>query len=56
VNGLARLTPLVHGYGPPDDFRRRLELVAGCASVDGLWINRYGYLGEPKLDAIRDVC
>ena len=55
VNGQCRLTPLVHGYGPPDDFRRRLELVAGCESVDGLWINRYGYLGEPKLEAIRAV-
>lgn len=56
VDGKAKLTPLVHGYGPPDDFRRRLELVAGCDAIDGLWINRYGYLGEPKLDAIRDVC
>lgn len=56
VNGQARLTPLVHGYGPPDDFRRRLELVASCDAIDGLWINRYGYLGQPKLDAIRDVC
>ena len=56
VGDYAKLTPLVHGYGPPEDFRRRLELVAGCQAIDGLWINRYGYLGEEKLDAIRDVC
>ncbi len=48
------LTPLVHGYGPPDDFRRRLQLVAD-SPADGVWINRYGYLGDPKLDAIAEV-
>lgn len=56
VSGNAKLIPLVHGYGPPEDFRRRLALVAESKAVDGLWINRYGYLGEEKLDAIRDVC
>jgi len=54
LTGDADLTPLVHGYGPPDDFRRRLQLVAD-SDVDGIWINRYGYLGEAKLDAIADV-
>ena len=52
--GQAIVTPLVHGYGPPDDFRRRLQLVAD-SKADGVWINRYGYLGEEKLDAIADV-
>ena len=52
--GQAIVTPLVHGYGPPDDFRRRLQLVAD-SDADGVWINRYGYLGEEKLDAIADV-
>ncbi len=45
------ITPLVHGYGPTSDFARRLALVAE-SSVDGLWINRYGYLGDDKLDLI----
>jgi len=45
------ITPLVHGYGPTDDFARRLQLVAE-SSVDGIWINRYGYLGDDKLDII----
>jgi hypothetical protein len=53
VAGKAAVTPLVHGYGPVDDFRRRLRLVARSAA-DGVWINRYGYLSDEKLDAIRD--
>ena len=46
--------PLVHGYGPLDDFRRRLQLVAD-SRADGVWINRYGYLSDAKLDVIRQV-
>jgi hypothetical protein len=45
---------LVHGYGPLDDFRRRLQLVAD-SPVDGVWINRYGYLSDEKLDAIGEI-
>ena len=45
------VTPLVHGYGPPNDFARRLAIVAE-SSADGIWINRYGYLGEDKLKII----
>ena len=45
------VTPLVHGYGPTDDFSRRLQLVADSAA-DGVWINRYGYLGDDKIEAI----
>jgi len=51
VGGKTAVTPLVHGYGPVDDFRRRLKLVAE-SPVDGVWINRYGYLSDEKLDAI----
>ncbi len=49
-DGMA-ITPLVHGYGPLDDFARRLQLVADSAA-DGVWINRYGYLGDDKIEAI----
>jgi len=48
------LIPLVHGYGPADDFRRRLELVAE-SPADGVWINRYGYLSDEKLDTIASL-
>ena len=51
ANGRCDVTPLVHGYGPPNDFRRRLQIVAD-SDADGVWINRYGYLGEEKLNAI----
>ena len=55
VGEAAQVTPLVHGYGPLDDFHRRLKLVGQSDSVAGVWINRYGYLGDDKLKAIRQV-
>jgi hypothetical protein len=54
VNGRTQIYALVHGYGPLDDFRRRLQLVAD-SPADGVWINRYGYLSDAKLDAIREI-
>ena len=45
---------LAHGYGPLDDFRRRLR-VAHEASPHGLWINRYAYLTDRKLETIGEV-
>jgi hypothetical protein len=48
------ITPLVHGYGPADDFARRLKLVAE-SEADGVWINRYGYLGDEKIAAIAEI-
>ena len=50
----ATLVPLVHGYGPLADVRRRLLLVMDSAA-DGVWINRYGYLSDEKLAAIREL-
>jgi hypothetical protein len=51
--GLA-ITPLVHGYGPDEDFARRLQLVVD-SEADGVWINRYGYLGDAKIEAIGQI-
>ncbi len=45
---------LAHGYGPLEDFRRRL-IVARDAGEYGYWVNRYGYLDDRKLDVIREV-
>lgn len=45
---------LVHGYGPVADFKQRLK-VAWEASNGRIWINRYGYLTDEKLDAIGEV-
>lgn len=45
---------LAHGYGPLDDFRRRLE-VARDVGIHGYWVNRYAYLSDDKLEVIRDV-
>jgi hypothetical protein len=45
---------LAHGYGPVEDFRRRL-VVAKEAGKHGYWVNRYGYLNDRKLEVIREV-
>ncbi len=42
---------LAHGYGPLEDFQRRIK-IAHQASPHGFWVNRYGYLTDEKLDAI----
>ena len=45
---------LAHGYGPAEDFRRRLT-AAHHAGAHGFWVNRYGYLSDEKLSIIREV-
>lgn len=51
ADGRMKVTPLMHGYGPLDDFVRRFKVVAD-SPADGVWINRYGYLSDEKLDAV----
>jgi hypothetical protein len=51
VAGRGRVLPSVHGYGPLDDFVGRLR-IAWEAATEGIWINRYAYLGSKKLAAI----
>jgi hypothetical protein len=40
-----------HGYGPPDDVAARMA-IAWQASSRRMWVNRYGYLSDQKLDAL----
>jgi len=54
VAGATLVTPIVHGYGPEDDFARRFAVAAESAA-DGAWVNRYGYLSDGKLAAIREL-
>lgn len=57
AQGAAGETPvfaLAHGYGPPEDFRRRLA-ASHHAGMHGFWINRYGYLSDEKLSMVREV-
>lgn len=46
---------LAHGYGPVEDFRKRMG-IAWRASAGRVWVNRYGYLSDAKLSAIGEVC
>jgi hypothetical protein len=49
--GMTPVYALAHGYGPAGDFRRRLA-AAWEASPAGVWVNRYGYLSDEKLQII----
>ena len=54
AGGACAITPIVHGYGPPADFNRRFR-VAVESPTDGVWINRYGYLSDQKLEAVSEI-
>jgi len=54
VQDRTQITALMHGYGPTKDFARRFQIVAD-SDAHGVWINRYGYLGDDKLESIRDI-
>jgi hypothetical protein len=45
------VSAMAHGYGPEWDFRLRYA-AAWRASGGHVWVNRYGYLADAKLDAI----
>jgi hypothetical protein len=54
VAGETPVYALAHGYGPVEDFRTRLR-IAYTASNSRVWINRYAYLSDEKLSAIKQV-
>lgn len=55
TGGEVPVMALAHGYGPPADFAARLR-AAWSASAGRVWINRYGYLSDEKLDLVRRTC
>ena len=54
AGGPAPVRALVHGYGPTDDFRARLAAVFDTSGRQ-VWVNRYGYLSDAKLNALGEV-
>ncbi len=52
--GGAPIAAFAHAYGPLEDVIRRLR-VAWEASDGHVWINRYGYLSDEKLAALKAV-
>ena len=48
------VTALAHGYGPLADVGTRLE-AAWHASGGRIWMNRYCYLTNEKLDQIKEI-
>lgn len=55
AGGLTPINALAHGYGPPADFEARLK-TAWDSSAGRVWINRYGYLSDEKMDRVRRTC
>jgi hypothetical protein len=53
ANGMPIL-PSVHAYGPLDDVERRWR-VAWETGESGMWVNRYGYLSDEKLQLLGRV-
>ena len=52
--GAVPVHAFAHGYGPLEDVRARAAL-ASRAAGGRVWINRYGYLSDAKLVAVREV-
>lgn len=50
--GQAPILPVVHAYRPPDELAGLLEAVRPFTE-HGLWIRRYGFLSDEKLDILR---
>lgn len=48
----SRLEAYIHSYRPLDEFERLLE-ATDAGGTDGMWIQRYGYLSDDKLDVLR---
>jgi len=46
--------PITHAYGPVDDFKKRAATVL-AVSQKRLWVNRYAYLSDEKLDALAEL-
>ena len=46
--------PIAHAYGPVDDFQKRAASVL-AVSKNRLWINRYAYMSDEKLEALAQV-
>ena len=51
AGGRATIVPSAHAYGPTDDVLARVAL-ALRAGGGTAWINRYGYLGDAKIDGL----
>ncbi|MCB2011292.1 MAG: hypothetical protein KDF64_11970 [Geminicoccaceae bacterium] len=47
----APIMPAAHSYGPTEDVAARID-TAFRAGGNAVWVNRYGYLGNDKLDAL----
>lgn len=51
VDGQARVEGYVHSYQPAETFGELVHAIEDT-DVDGMWIQRYGYLSEEKLDIL----
>ncbi|MBT6767855.1 MAG: hypothetical protein HOA81_02550, partial [Opitutales bacterium] len=50
----APVLPIAHSYGPTEDFINRAKAVYSV-SKERLWVNRYAYLSDEKLEALGQI-
>ena len=43
-----------HAYRPEAQWKRMIAVIRD-SHADGMWVQRYGYLSDSKLDALRDM-
>ena len=49
----AKVSAYLHSYRPADEWRQVLR-AARASEADAVWVQRYGYLSDEKLDIIRE--
>lgn len=54
VGGNAFCYPFAHAYLPEPQWKRMVALIRD-SRVDGMWVQMYGYLSDPKLEILRDM-
>jgi hypothetical protein len=54
VQGRARLHPIAHAYLPEAQWRDMLQVLRD-GPADGIWIQMFGYLSDPKLEIVRAI-
>jgi hypothetical protein len=54
VGGRASFYPISHPYASDKQWREMVSLIRE-SPADGMWVNMYGYLSDPKLEILKDI-
>jgi hypothetical protein len=54
VQGRAKCYAYAHAYQPLEQWKAMVRMIRDTR-VDGMWITRYGYMTDEKMDALADI-